>query len=337
MTTKIIIWLLGSLLILLFCFGTGSVAISFADQLRIMSCAITGRTMPADLNPSYVSIFLQIRLPRTLMAFLVGGALSVSGCIMQATLQNPLASSYTLGISSGASVGAALVILSDISVPVLGAALLPAGAFLFGLGTVFLVILVTQRLDRGLQSGTIILIGMAISMFVNAILTLLSSLAGERARQIQLWQMGSFSGKRWEHVLVMAVVCGICMGVVMRYHREMDIMTFGDEQALSLGVSIKQLKKRVLILATVLTGFAVCFSGVIGFVDLIVPHAIRRMFGARHKVLLPMSFIIGGAFMAASDLVARTIVSPSELAVGAVTAMIGAPVFILLYIKSRKG
>lgn len=334
MSVRITVSALLSILVLALCMGIGSVGIPLSSTITIIADRISGTALPSSVDPAAASILWSIRMPRALTAFFVGGALAVSGAIMQAVLQNPLASSYTLGVSSGASLGAALVIVSEISVPFLGAFLLPASGFAFGLGTVVLVVLFSTKLDHNVQSHTIILIGMVVSLFVNALLTLVSAFAGAHSQELLLWQMGSFSGRRWYHVAVMAPVCIIGTLLVMRYHRELDIMTFGDEQSMAIGVDTRLVKKILILLAAFLTGVSVCFSGTIGFVDLIVPHTVRRIFGSSHKYVLPMSMVIGGAFMALSDLVSRTLLSPREIPVGAVTALIGAPFFIWIYFRT---
>ena len=170
--------------ILLICMGIGSVEIPAGDALTIVLRKLNGHPMPEDLDPSMISVLWSIRMPRALTAFFVGGALAVSGAVMQAVLQNPLASSYTLGVSSGASLGVALVIVSEISIPVLSAFLLPTAGFAFGLVTVLLVVFLSARIDHNVQSHTIILLGMVVSLFVNALLTLVTSFAGEHSQQL---------------------------------------------------------------------------------------------------------------------------------------------------------
>ena len=324
------------LFIFILCIGTGSVFISPGDALRILAWKLFGAGDVSDISASAISILWDIRMPRVAAAFLSGGALSLSGAVMQTILQNPLASSYTLGVSSGASLGAALVIVSGISVPVLGHLLLPAAGFAFGLLTIAAVIAISSRISNSLQSHTVILMGMAVSLFVNAMQTLVSSFAGEHAQQLVLWQMGSFSGMRWYHAAILLPVCALGLLVLCTHARELDILSFGDENALSLGVSVRRTKLLTLAAATLLTGAAVCFTGTIGFVDLIAPHAVRRIFGSSSRRVLPLSFLAGGAFMALCDMISRTILSPRELPVGAVTALVGTPFFIGLYVKSGK-
>ena len=318
------------------CVGVGSVVITPAESLRIIWGKLTGTGDISDLDPSLVSILWDIRMPRVAMAFLSGGALSLSGAVMQTILQNPLASSYTLGVSSGASLGAAIVIASGISLPVLGTFLLPVTAFFMGFLVIAVVLVISSRISSSLQTHTVILMGMSVSLFVNALLTLLSSFAGNRLQQLILWQMGSFSGMRWYHVKILTPICLSGLLLLVLHSRELDILSFGDENALSLGVSVKKGKFFALVLSTLLTGAVVCFTGTIGFVDLVAPHAVRRVFGTENQKVLPLSFLFGGAFLALCDMLSRSLLAPREIPVGAVTALAGTPFFIWLYVQGGK-
>ena len=317
------------------CINIGSVYVALPDALYITMHKLFGITLPARIEPMTVSIFWSIRVPRALVSFFVGGSLAVSGAVMQSLLQNPLASSYTMGVSSGSAVGAALIIISGIQTFVLRSILLPLTGFIFALLTVFFVILFSSRIDRNIHSYTIILIGMVISLFVSAMLTLIAALFPDHSQQIYFWMMGSFSARNWSHVLIIIPVSIIVTFIIMLFSRELDIMTFGDDQAMSIGVNTRHKKILLIMLTALLTGVSVAFTGTIGFIDLVAPHAVRRIFGARHKAVIPMSFLFGGAFMSVMDLIARTLLSPREIPVGAVTALLGAPFFIILFFKKR--
>ena len=271
-----------------------------------------------------------------LLAFLVGGCLATSGAIVQSVLKNQLASPYTLGVSSGASLGAGLIIISGIVIPIVGSFTLPLVGFLFGLGTVYIVITFSARIDRTMSNNTIILSGMVFSLFVNALLTTLTALFSEDMKSIALWQMGSFAMKGWTYVKLIIPFAIIGVIGVMRFTREMDIITFGEEQVKAVGVETSRVKTKLFVYAAVLTGGAISLSGTIGFIDLIAPHAVRKVFGSKHKYVIPMSFIFGGCLMVISDLIARTIIVPSELPVGAVTALIGAPFFAYVYFRKKR-
>ena len=324
------------LFILVLAIRQGSVYISLKDLFGIIGGHITGKGTPDGVEPMMDSIFWTIRMPRAVMAFLVGGALSMSGACMQALLQNPLASSYTLGVSSGASLGAALVLILEISIPVLSGFMLPFAGFVFGLATVVIALMLTSAIDRSVSNTTVVLIGMVLSLFVNGMMNLLSTLNADHSKQLILWMMGSFSARGWKHCAILFPVCVIGLVCLMLMSRKMDLMSFGDLQAQAMGVDAKKTKIVAILVCSLLTGVSVAFTGVIGFIDLAAPHVVRKIFGPSHKLVIPMSFIYGGAFMALCDLISRTLLSPREIPVGAVTALIGAPFFAYVFFASRR-
>ncbi|WP_438618588.1 FecCD family ABC transporter permease [Paraclostridium sp.] len=326
------------LVFLIFSIGTsiGSSNIHILDTMSILLNKMFNAPLRHGIDPKDISIIWSLRLPRVLLAFMVGGCLAVSGSVVQSILKNELASPYTLGVSSGASLGAGLVIVLGISVPFLGQLTLPVIGFLFGLLTVYGVIVFSSKIDKTMSNNTIILAGMVFSLFVNALLTTLTALFSEDIKSISLWQMGSFSMKGWSYVRALVPFLVIGMIGVLKYTKEMDILTFGEEQAKAVGVDTNKVKKYLFIFSAVLTGSAVALSGTIGFVDLIAPHMVRRVFGSKHKYVIPMSFVFGGSLMVITDLIARTIVSPAELPVGAITAIIGAPFFAYVYFSKGK-
>ena len=334
---KIGISIAAGILCLLLGMGVGSVSIGLGDMVAIVRSRLSGAALPEGIPAITASILWSLRMPRAIMAFLVGAALAASGAAMQSVLRNPLASSYTLGVSSGASLAAAAVILSGFSLPLLRGYTLPLAGFAGGLGTVFLAMGLAGRLDRNMENTTVILIGMVLSLFVNAILTLMTAFSGEHLQQLIFWQMGSFAGLGWANCGLLAIITLAGVLALARFGREMDLMTFGEEQALSAGVELKRVKLLLIGLCALLTGSAVAFAGVIGFIDLIAPHVVRRLFGSNHRIVIPMSALFGGSFMVIADLVSRTIVSPAEMPVGAVTALIGAPFFAWVYFKRRRG
>jgi len=333
--TRIIIGAIISFLLIMTAASLGSSGISLGDTVLIVLHKIFRLPLNADIDPKNVSIVWLLRLPRVLLAFLVGGCLAMSGAVCQSILRNPLASPYILGVSSGASLGAGVIIISGIAIPLLGIFTLPLTGFVFGLLTVFFVAAFSSRIDKSMSNNTIILCGMVFSLFLNALLTLLSAVFSDDLRRIVLWQMGSFAMRGWVYVQLLLPFLVIGTAGILRYAKEMDIMTFDDDQAQSVGVETGVLRKKLLVLCSVLTGAAVALSGVIGFVDLIAPHAARRITGSRHLYLIPMSFILGGSLMVITDLIARMIISPSELPVGAITALIGAPFFAWVYFRGR--
>lgn len=330
--------LLIPLAFLVLCIGTsiGSANTSIMNILSIMGYKILGIPLAKNINNNDVAIIWNLRLPRVLLAFIVGGSLSVSGAVVQSVLRNPLASPYTLGVSSGASLGVGLLIVSGFSTPFLGKLTMPIVGFLCGLLTVFAIVKFSSKVDKNISNTTIILSGMVFSLFFNAILTTVTALYSDEIKNLILWQMGSFSMKGWSYVQIGLPFFIVGIIGVMRYCTEMDILSFGEDQAKSVGVDTNTTKKHLLIFSAILTGCAVALSGVIGFVDLIVPHLVRRIFGAKHRYVIPICIILGGCFMVITDLVARTIIIPSELPVGAITALIGAPFFAYIYFKKSK-
>jgi iron complex transport system permease protein len=325
-----------SLLLIIAAVSLGSSGISFRDTFFIILHKAFKIPLVVGINSKDVSIVWLLRLPRVLLAFLAGGGLAASGAVCQSTLRNPLASPYILGVSSGASLGAGIIIISGFSLPLLGAFTLPLTGFVFGLLSVFFTAAFSSRIDRSMSNNTIILCGMVLSLFLSAALTTISAVFSDDLRRVALWQMGSFAMRGWTYVWMLLPFLVIGMIGIFLFTKEMDILSFGDEQAMSAGVETGAVRKKLLALCAVLTGAAVALVGVIGFVDLIAPHAARKIIGSRHSRLIPMSFILGGSLMVITDLIARTVVSPSELPVGAITALIGAPFFAWVYFRRRK-
>ena len=342
--TKIFISIAILTVVFVLAIAIGSVNIPPGDIIHIILARTIGIGDLYDIAATRVNIVWEIRLPRALLAFIVGAALAVSGAIMQSVLRNPLASSFTLGVSSGASLGAAMVLfmgvpsfflmfniisLSNFALPLLG--------FVFGMLTILLVIAMASKMDGRMDNNTIILVGMVLSLFINSISTLLMALNQESAQRLIFWQMGSFLGRGWNPVTILAPIMLVGVLLALRYHRELDIMTFGEEQSQLMGINLRQVKWILLIISAAITGSAIAFVGIIGFVDLVAPHIVRRIFGSRHRLIIPLSAIFGGAFMMVCDLVARTVVSPGELPVGVVSALVGAPFFAYVYFSRGRG
>ena len=329
--------------LLVICAGVslGSSGINAAETFRVLAAKIFGLNYEA--YPQTAAIVWELRLPRTILAFLVGGSLAISGAVFQSVLKNQLASPYILGVSSGASLGAALVMIgiSGSAGAMLGSFILlkpfilPLAGFIFGLGTVLLVIAFAYALDKNLSNNTIILFGMVFSLFVNAVLTTLLSVFREELKNLLIWQLGSFSLRGWNHVAILLPFFLLGLLGITRYIREMDILSFGEDEGRSMGVHAKSVRKRLFLFASLLTGASVALCGAIGFVDLVAPHAVRRIVGSRHSRVIPLSFAAGGILMVCADIIARIAISPSELPVGAVTALIGAPFFAWAYFGKR--
>ncbi len=293
----------------------------------------------AGISPAWAGIVWNLRLPRALLAWIAGASLSISGAVMQSTLRNPLASSFTLGVSSGASLGAGLVIVGAAALPALASIAgfsVPAAGFLFAMLSILAVMRFARAIDPRLDNNTIILTGMVFSLFISACLTLLSALAGKEINRLIFWQMGSFALKGWEPVPITACALALALAVVLFHSRELDILTFGEEEARAIGVASETTKRILIGTVSALTGCVIAFVGVVGFIDLAVPHAVRRAFGPRHRSLIPLSALFGGSFMVLADLAARTALPPLDLPVGAVTALFGAPFFAWVFFSSRR-
>ena len=337
--TKLTVLLFLLIAIFLAAVGIGSINIPPADILRVILHRTFGIGCTQDIPNNAPAIVWYLRLPRVLLAFIVGAALSVSGAIMQSVLRNPLASSFTLGVSSGASLGAAMFFFTGLSaityftffglnIPI---SFLPVSGFTFGVLTIVLVAAMAMKMDGRLSNNTIILVGMVLSLFINSVTTLLMALQRSDAQRLIFWQMGSFSGQRWSTVALLAPITLVGALLALKYHRELDIMTFGEEQAQLIGINLRRVKWILLIISAAITGSSIAFVGIIGFVDLVAPHVVRRLFGSRHRLIIPLSAIFGGGFMMVCDLVARTVVSPGELPVGVVSALVGAPFFAYVF------
>ena len=330
---KFIIAGISSLLILWGGISLGSTSIAFGDTLKALLERAFSLNFEVELR--IMTIVWNLRFPRVILAFIVGGALAISGVVFQSVLKNPLASPYIIGVSSGASLGAGLVMLTGFAIPIIRSFTLPLAGFAFGLGTVFLVIWCSSKLDKSMSNNTVILFGMVFSLFVNAILTTLTALYRDEMRNLIHWQMGSFAMRGWPYSGLILPFLLIGTAMIFCYAREMDILSFGEDDAQSMGVDAVKTRRLLLACSAALTGAAVALCGAIGFVDLIAPHLTRKITGSRHRYVLPMAFLIGGSLLVLTDLIARTVVSPLELPVGAVTAMIGGPFFAWVYFRKR--
>lgn len=282
------------------------------------------------------NILWKIRMPRVVLAGLVGAALAISGAAFQGLLKNPLADPYTLGVSSGASVGAVMTLFFGLSLPFIGTYTLPFFSMLGAALTMFLVIGFARLVDRTMKMETIILTGIIFGAFLGSVLSLMIALSGEELRQVIGWLLGSVSMRGWQYTMMILPFIVIGSFLLWLNRRELNAMLFGEERAQHLGVNVKRSKYMILIGGSILTGSAVAVSGTIGFVGLVVPHMTRLLWGADHRHLLTLSFMNGAALLIICDLVARTIISPSELPVGVITAFIGAPVFAFIFYRQRR-
>ncbi|MGE7695821.1 FecCD family ABC transporter permease [Lysinibacillus sp. NPDC094177] len=283
------------------------------------------------------NILWKIRLPRVLLAGLVGASLAIAGAAFQGLLKNPLADPYTLGVSSGASVGAVMTIFFSISIPVVGHFTLPTFSMIGAILTMVAVMGFARIVDRSLKMETLILTGVIFSSFLGSLISLMIALSGEELRQVIGWLLGSVSMRGWPFVQM--IIPFVIIGSIMLWtqRRELNVLLYGEERAKYLGVNVKRSKYIILVGGSMLTGAAVAVSGTIGFVGLVVPHMTRMVWGSDHRHLLPLSFLNGATLLIICDLVARTIIMPRELPIGVITAFIGAPVFSYIFYKQRRG
>jgi len=301
--------------------GTAEISLSKAVGL------VTGALPPDD--PARL-ILLKIRLPRVALAAMVGFGLSLGGVVFQALLRNPLADPFILGVSSGAAFGAILGIFFGFTFS-LG---VPFLAFAGALFTVYLVLAIGSR-RMGMESSSILLTGVIVNAFFTAIIMFFISTAGDsRLHAMLYWLYGDLSQSRFGPLALLAPVVAAASVVLFGYAKDLNLLTAGEENAYQLGVDVEKTKKVCLITVSLMIGLTVSLSGLIGFVGLILPHLARMAFGSDHRLLIPAASLGGAVFLIAADTLARTILSPSELPVGVITAFMGAPFFIFL-LKTR--
>jgi iron complex transport system permease protein len=309
----------------------GTVSISPADTVAILAHEYLRWPVAETWPDSAHTIVVELRLPRVLTALVVGLGLSVAGVTFQGLLRNPLADPYVLGTASGAALGAAIAVLIPVHVALLGLGLVNLLAFVGALGAVLVVYRVAGGGGRSTLT-TLLLTGYAVGSLLAAGLTLAMYVSGAQLRQILLYLMGSLSGANWQSLFVGMPIILIGSMLIMTRARSLDGLLLGDDTALHLGVDVRRERALLLGLAALVTAAAVAMAGLIGFVGLVVPHVVRLVVGPSARLVLPLSAIFGGTFLIVADLVARI---PGELPVGIVTALIGAPVFVLLLRRHR--
>ena len=334
MGRKLLWWCLPPVLMMtmLLCVCAGSVPLSPGETLQILWRGLTG----TEAGGSGEAIILRVRLPRVLCVALTGASLSLCGAAMQGLLRNPLADGSTLGVSSGASLGAVMAIVLGMQFPGLPFAGTMVMAMLFAFGSLALILTLAYALDRSLATGTIILIGVVFSMFVSSLMNLLITFAGEKIKSITFWTLGSLSGSTYVNALTLLLALTVCGGVLLALGGALNAFALGEEQAQHLGVSVRRVKLTVMAAVSVLLGVCVSIGGTIGFVGLVIPHMVRLVLGPDHRRLLPASLLAGAVFLLLADLVGRTLLSPIELPIGVVTSLVGAVAFLMIFYRSRK-
>jgi iron complex transport system permease protein len=284
-------------------------------------------------EPVVRDIVLQLRLPRVLLGVLVGGGLALAGATFQALLRNPLAEPYILGISGGASVGAVLVLALGWAVA--GSWVLPLAAFAGALVAIVLVFRVATATGRAMDVRVLLLAGVVVAAFFSACIAFILSVSPARTVQSAvLWIMGSLAAASWQGVALTAAYTIPAALLLMGLARPLNLMAIGEETAQYLGADVEGVKRLSLAVAALVTASGVAVAGVIGFVGLVVPHAVRILVGSDHRALLPLSFLAGAAFLTLADLVARLALAPTEIPIGVITAFVGVPFFLVLLRRS---
>ncbi len=311
----------------------GAVFVPFKDILKVIF-KNWGLLREADITVKFESIIYFIRFPRVILAVLAGAALSVSGAVMQGMFKNPMADPAVIGVSSGAGLGAVLAI--NLGLTAGNLYVLPLFASAGALIAVTVIYLLSSRGGK-VPVLTLILAGIAVSTFLNAITNaILTASKDYQVREYLFWSMGDLGGTMWKHIdlVVLPILLGIL--VMIFFARDLNVLLLGEEEAQSLGLNPVRTRRILLAAVSITTASAVCVSGFIGFVGLIVPHILRLILGPDHRILLPASALGGAIFLVGCDLIARVVVMPAEINVGIITSLIGAPYFLYLLIKSRK-
>ena len=331
----------GLALLLAMLIGVGVGAIPLAPgavvaTLLDRAVGTVGLHVPGGLQGSDAAVLLQLRLPRVLLAALVGAGLAISGAAYQGVFRNPLADPYLLGAAAGAGLGATLVIAYVPAQSVGPVGIVPLAAFagaLVGVGAA----LALGTATGGSHSATLLLAGVAVASFLAAGQTLIQQQNSEDLRAVYGWLLGQLGRAQWSDVGLVLPYLAVACGILLLCGRALDVLAVGDDEARSLGVHPGRLRLIVILAASLATASAVAVSGLIGFVGLIVPHMARRLVGGAHALVLPVSLLTGGAFLVLADLVARVVLAPAELPIGVVTAFIGAPFFAgLLWMGARR-
>ncbi|WP_417851993.1 FecCD family ABC transporter permease [Streptomyces monticola] len=310
----------------------GSVRIPAADVMA----ALTGNAEPSP----YRTIVLDVRLPRVLLGACVGAGLAVIGAVLQALVRNPLADPFLLGVSSGASAGAVAVIVLGGSLGLAGVATtvsVPIAAFVGAMGSLALVYILARSGRGGFTTGRLILAGVAVAYILSALtsLFLVVSARADHLKEVLYWTLGGLGSARWDMLALPAAVLVAGTALLLALARPLDLLLVGEEGATVLGLDTARFRAAVFVLASLLTGVLVAYSGAIGFVGLMVPHAVRMAVGAGHRRLLPAAALAGAFFLVAADLAARTVAAPQDIPVGVLTALTGGPFFLWLLHRGR--
>ena len=323
--TMMLVLILVSIGAFLLAFFMGSSGISLPEFWAMLR---------GEASAAQVNIFMTLRLPRALLAFCVGAALSVSGCALQGVFQNPIADPYVLGISGGAALGATIALAFSIPGALFGVSMTTVFAFAFALAAIMLVYTISKVRGK-VSTFSLLLSGFALSSMCTALIYCIMLFNRDKMEHIIMWNMGSLSSASWERFFILLPVLVVCFILLRIYQKPLNILLTGDEVSQSLGVDTNKIRRNLIILTALLTTAAVSVSGIIGFVGLMIPHILRMIAGPNHVKLMPVCFVGGGAYLLLCDTVAKTILPGTELPVGIITALFGVPFFIYLLRRGK--
>ena len=315
--------------------SVGSVHIPFMTTIRILLSKLPLVDISQTWQINISTIILEIRLPRVILAGLVGAALATAGATYQGLFRNPLADPYLIGVAQGASLGAVIGFLLPVTWHSLRFSIIPLLAFTGAL-VATAVVYTLARVGKTVPVTTLILAGVALGSLLGSIVSYLIISSGEKMHGIIFWLMGSFSLSQWSEISIVLPYVAVGTAVIIVFARMLNVMQLDEEQAQQLGINVERLKLILLAAATLITAASVSFVGTIGFVGIITPHAVRLIWGADHRFLLPLSVLSGAIFMILADLVARTVLAPTEIPIGVITAICGAPFFLYLLRRRKK-
>jgi iron complex transport system permease protein len=313
----------------------GPVHIGLLDALQSVAARLPFLHVHSPLSATDESIFWDIRLPRVVLGALVGAMLAVAGASYQGVFHNPLADPYLLGVAAGAGLGATIAVVYLPNGFGFQNALPPA-AFLGASLAVALAYAIGRSAGRGSGGATLVLAGVTVASFFTAVQTYVQQQHSDTLQEVYSWILGRLPSSGWDDVEILLPYVAVAVAGILLHRRLLDVLSVGDEEAATLGVHVRQVRFAVVLCATVGTAAAVAVSGLIGFVGIIVPHAIRLVAGPSYRLLLPLSVLVGAGFLVLADVIARTALSPAELPIGVVTAFFGAPFFAIVLRTSRR-
>ncbi len=321
-----------ALLLVFVCLQLGTQYVGPGQLLRVFASAVVGPAGESDRAVTTGVILLQVRLPRVLLGFLVGSCLASVGVALQALLRNPLADPYVLGVSSGAALGVALAVLFGIGTTTLALSVLPVCGFVGGLLALVVIYRMAATYDR-LPIHSVLLAGVILNAIFSALIMFITSIMEpNRSFGMMAWLMGSLTAPAYPVLAALSAYLLVGLALLFKQVRALNILALGEEAARSLGIDTERTKRFIFLLSALVTGAVVSFSGMIGFIGMIIPHAVRLVVGADHRLLLPASALVGGMFLMMADTIARTAFVPSEVPVGVITALAGGPFFVYLLV-----